>query len=68
MVEAGMNMSRFAFTMDCSDVTLEKISNVRQAAKNNGMKIEKLWPITIVVDTKGPEIRTGVLEGVSILF
>lgn len=60
-----MNMCRFAFTMDSSDVTLEKINNVRQAAKNNGLKIEKLFPVTLVVDTKGPEIRTGQLEGVS---
>lgn len=45
---------------------LQTIKNVREAAKvaSKELGIPNL-PIAVALDTKGPEIRTGLLEGVS---
>lgn len=44
----------------------ETIVNVRRAVEvvSEQQGIQN-WPVAIALDTKGPEIRTGVLESVS---
>lgn len=44
---------------------LQTIVNVREAAKIVGNELGiPNYPVSIALDTKGPEIRTGLLEGV----
>ena len=60
MVLAGMNVARINF----SHATLEERQlaqdSVREVRKRTGINVAILW------DTKGPEFRSGVLEGDSI--
>lgn len=52
LLEAGMNVARLNFSHGDHEEHLNRIKNIRQAAKNTG----KL--VAIMLDTKGPEIRT----------
>lgn len=55
MLEAGMNVARLNFSHGSHEEHRRRIENLRQAAREAG----KL--LAIMLDTKGPEIRTGRL-------
>ena len=53
---AGMNVARFNFSHGSHDEHRERVARVRRISEEIGK------PIAILLDTKGPEVRTGVLE------
>lgn len=64
MMETGMNVARLNFSHGSHEFHANTICNIRQAVKNYSAKIGMAYPLAIALDTKGPEIRTGLLEGV----
>lgn len=67
MFETGMNIARLNFSHGSYEYHAETIANIRTAVANYSKKLGMNYPLAIALDTKGPEIRTGLLEGVSIL-
>lgn len=65
MMETGMNVARLNFSHGSHEYHAETIKNIRVAVANYSKKIGMAYPLAIALDTKGPEIRTGLLEGVS---
>ena len=57
MVEAGMNVARFNFSHGSHEEHLARLEMVRRVSKEAGR------PVATLLDTRGPEIRTGVFEG-----
>ena len=51
-MEAGMNVARLNFSHGNHEEHAARIQNIREAAKKTGKNIG------ILLDTKGPEIRT----------
>ncbi|XP_060525800.1 pyruvate kinase-like isoform X2 [Cylas formicarius] len=63
MMEVGMNVARLNFSHGSHEYHAETIKNIRAAVANYSKKIGMVYPLAIALDTKGPEIRTGLLEG-----
>jgi pyruvate kinase len=57
IIEAGMNVARLNFSHGDFEEHGERIKNIREVSKRTGKKV------AILLDTKGPEIRTQTLEG-----
>lgn len=56
LFEAGLNVTRLNFSHGDHQEHLRRIENIKLAAQETGKNI------AILLDTKGPEIRTGVLK------
>ena len=57
MLKAGMRVARFNFSHGTHEYHQETLDNLRTACKNIGIDC------AVLLDTKGPEIRTGMLAG-----
>ena len=56
MLRKGMNIARFNFSHGSHEYHQETLDNLRIASKNTGIMCG------VLLDTKGPEIRTGMLD------
>lgn len=65
MMETGMSVARMNFSHGSHEYHAETIRNCREAEKNYSARLGIPFSLAIALDTKGPEIRTGLLEGVS---
>ncbi len=66
MMEAGMNVARLNVSHGTREEHTDLIKNIRRAAKMVEEESGFDPCVAIVIDTKGPEIRTGYLEGLSL--
>ncbi len=57
MIKSGMNVARFNFSHGSHEEMHTRMERVKRISRELGI------PVGILLDTKGPEIRTGLLEG-----
>ena len=57
LIKNGMNVARFNFSHGSHAYHRQNIERVRSISEELGI------PVAIMLDTKGPEVRTGLLEG-----
>lgn len=56
LLRAGMNIARFNFSHGDHQEQAERLKMIRRASEETDI------PVAILLDTKGPEIRTGVMK------
>lgn len=57
LLKAGINVARFNFSHGDHEEQAGRLKRIRQASAETGI------PVAIMLDTKGPEIRTGKVKG-----
>jgi pyruvate kinase len=57
LLEAGMNVARFNFSHGTHEEHKKRMETLRKVSAETGI------PVGILLDTKGPEIRTGIVAG-----
>lgn len=62
LAKAGMNVVRMNFSHDIHENHLKRMNMVRDVTETTGINL------AIMLDTKGPEIRCGVMENDLLLF
>ena len=63
LIDAGMDICRLNFSHGDHTYHADTIRNIRQAIDNKRAKKTLFKPVALALDTKGPEIRTGLLKG-----
>jgi len=63
MMKTGMNVARLNFSHGSYEYHAETIKNVREAVEIYSKELGIPHALAIALDTKGPEIRTGLIEG-----
>lgn len=63
LIKAGVNIFRLNLSHGSANYHAETIQKIRFANSNYSKKIGRLHATAIAIDTKGPEITTGIVDG-----